>query len=521
MRDTTSRQKRDTALSEVIGFVLILGLIAVVASLYLTYGVPAQGRENEINHMNDIKDQFVAYKLSLDSLFTNNQVGMTMSDSFTLGTPGGYTQGMMSVVPVMNPVGSGGVIAINQRTTTPESLTISSDSFILNTTAKYSTDLPGSFNYTPSHVYVNISGIQASDLSANGNFGTTVNTTSWAAYVNLTPQTTFYQWYKSVQPPAGITSNVCTGGSPDLNQNGTAISVVTSSNTGVYVLYYSCLVPMNTYAYNGTDITVTVKKGNVISMQNYPVYRNIRSGTTYTIDLMDDAYGLKSSAVPPDTISIKTDKPSVSGLVTAKGNISYDFFENPNYQIAPIPLGAVEYRSQNNYWINQNYYYQAGGVFLTQVDGNTTYKLPPEITFSYANDSADASKRIVTVNINALTIDPANRGVVGGNSPVQLKTGLTNITSFPYAYTPKSANTKWIQIGVDTPDSQARAMWKNYFNYTATVAGVPNFKVDQSGTQAYILINGYDTTNSRYDINVIASQAVYSTSIHGIGGTVQ
>lgn len=142
MRDTASRQNEDTALSEVIGFVLILGLIAVVASLYLTYGVPAQGRENEINHMNDLKDQFVAYKLSLDSLFTNNQVGMTMSDSFTLGTPGGYTQGMMSVIPIMNPVGSGGVIAINNRTATPENLTISSDSFIVNTTVRYSTDLP-------------------------------------------------------------------------------------------------------------------------------------------------------------------------------------------------------------------------------------------------------------------------------------------------------------------------------------------------------------------------------------------
>jgi len=511
MGTPTSRQRKDTALSEVIGFVLILGLIAVVASLYLTYGVPAQGRENEISHMNEIKDQFVAYKLSLDSLFTNNQVDMTMSDSFALGTPGGYTQGMMSVIPIMNPVGSGGVIAINQRTKTPESLTISSDSFILNTTAKYSTDLPASFNYTPSHVYVNISGIQSSDLSPNGNFGATVNTTTWAAYVNFTPETSFYQWYQN-QPVATTTCSAA------MNANGTAINMY---YTGSGYLQYSCLVPINAYAYNGTDITVTVKKGNVISMQNYPVYRNIRSGTTYTVDLMDDAYGLKSSVIPSDNISIRTDRPSVSGLVTAKGNISYDFAEMNPYTITPVPLGSVEYRSQNNYWINQNYFYQAGGVFLTQADGNTTYKLPPEITFSYTNDTTEVSKRIVTVNINALTIDPANRGVAGGNSPIQLKTRLTNITPFPYAYTPKFANTKWVRIGIDTPDSQAQAMWKNYFNYTATVAGIPNFKVDQSGTQAYILINGYDTTNTNYDINLVASQAIYSTSIHGIGGTVQ
>jgi hypothetical protein len=36
--------RRDDAISEVIGFVLILALIAIVASLYLTYVVPAQGR---------------------------------------------------------------------------------------------------------------------------------------------------------------------------------------------------------------------------------------------------------------------------------------------------------------------------------------------------------------------------------------------------------------------------------------------------------------------------------------------
>lgn len=346
-----------------------------------------------------------------------------------------------------------------------------------------------------------------------------MNTTSWAAYVNLTPETSFYQWYNSVSVG---TTRTCTAA---MNANGTnAINVFTGT---IYTNAYSCLVPINSYTYNGTDITVTVKKGNLVSMQNYPVYRNIQSGTTYTIDLMDDAYGLKSSAVPPDIITIKTDKPSVSGLVTAKGNISYDFSEmnNPPYVIPPIPLGAVEYRSQNNYWINQNYYYQAGGVFLSQIDGNTTYKLPPEITFSYNPDKTDPSKRIVTVNINALSIDPSNRGVVGGNSPIQLKTGLTNITPFPYAYTPKSANTKWIQIGVDTPDSQARAMWKNYFNYTATVANIPNFRVDQSGNQAYIRINGYCdddvTTNCPFDINVVASQATYSTSIHGIGGTLQ
>jgi hypothetical protein len=67
-------------------------------------------------------------------------------------------------------------------------------------------------------------------------------------------------------------------------------------------------------------------------------------------------------------------------------------------------------------------------------------------------------------------------------------------------------------------------MWNNYFNYTATVAGIPHFRTGTSGTEAYIYIYGYydDSVapSQKYDINVIASEGVYSTSIHGIGGSL-
>ena len=99
----------ESGLSEVIGFVLIIGLIVVVASLYLTYGVPAQGRENEIVHMNEIKDQFVGYKPSLDSLFNNNKSrnnGQQFVYPRNLGR--GYTQGTITLSPIMSRVGSSG-----------------------------------------------------------------------------------------------------------------------------------------------------------------------------------------------------------------------------------------------------------------------------------------------------------------------------------------------------------------------------------------------------------------------------
>ena len=506
MRDTSSRKHNDSALSEVIGFVLILGLIGIVASLYLTYGVPAQGREDEITHMNVIKDEFIGYKLSLDSLFIPAKTDTTMSNSFTLGTKGAFTEGMMSIVPVMNPASSGGIIAINDQR--PENLTISSDSLILHDTRKYRLDLPAQVNYTPSHVYVNISYPQSLDPSTGGPYGATVNTTSWIAYINLTPQMTFYQYYKRVDVGTTTTCNQA-----GMNTYGPAINVYTgtSSNSA-----YSCLVPTNAYT-NTTDLTLTIKKDGLVTIQNYSIYHNIQSGPTYTVDLMNDIYGLKSSINPGDSLNIANQS------ITANGNISYDFVENPTYKEGPIALGAVEYRSQNNYWINQNYYYQLGGVFLSQIDGNTSYKLPPEISFAMYRGRSP-SEDIVDVNINALTIDGV--GKVGGNSPVQLKSSLTNITPLSFAPTTKHfGNTKSINISIDTTDPQAQAMWRNYFTYTAMANNITGYYVSPSGNPVYIRIKGScdDDKNSNcpFDINVIASRATFSTSIHGIGGTVQ
>jgi len=479
-------QNPENGLSEVVGFVLILGVLVLVFSLYLTYGVPAQGRENEILHMNDIKDQFVTYKISLDSLFNNNEVGSAVSNSFTLGTAGGYSQGTISFIPIMSPVASSGTVSINQRTTDPETLTLSSDALILNTSNFYSVNLPAEVNYTPSHIYIHLSNIQPGDLSGNGIFGVNVSSRSWNAIVNLTPRSIHYNETQSVTCPAPL-------GSP--------CSIIYNAGD----------------RYTGTDITLSVAKGNILTLQNAVVYQNISSNTAYSIDLMDGAYGLQSSLQPPDRINLTVDKPL--NTISATGNITYGFSEMDPYTITPVPLGAINYIAQNNYWIPQQYYYQMGGIFLAQTDGNITYKLPPEITFSYDNQS-DPANKIVTVNINALTIDPGNFGIVGGNSPVQIKTTLSNITTQPFVK--GRANARWIRIGINTSDNQARTMWGNYFNYSATVSGIPNYAIGQAGTESYIRIDGYDSSpTGNYDINVIASNATYATTIHGVGGIVQ
>jgi len=477
----------DTALSEVIGFVLILGVLVLVFSLYLTYGIPAQGRENEILHMNEVKDQFVAYKISLDSLFNNNKVGTTLGSSFSLGTGGGYTQGMMSFMPVMSPLSSGGIIAINQRTPVHETLNISSHSLVLNDTYRTPVDfgdgIPLVPGYTPDHLYVNISGIQAADLGPSGTFGANVTGKNWLAYINLTPRMTYYQNYSLVPGPSGTYS----------------------------------LSLQEVYNYNRSDIAVTVKKGGVTILQDFTVYSNISSGEVYAVDLMDETYGLRTLIRPREMINMSVGKPL--DAMTATGNATYEFTDMNPYTITPIALGSVEYRARNNYWIPQDYYYQMGGVFLSQAEGNVSYKLPPEISFT--NDSA---RDMISVNINALSFDPNNRGLIGGNSPVQVKTKLESVYPIPYVAGDEiTGNTKRVWIGVNTSDLRANAMWESYFDSTARGSGIPagEYNVSRIRNESYIEIFGPSADPDVNDIRLTVTNATYSTWVHGVGGVYE
>lgn len=108
----------EDGLSEVIGFILLIGLLVVFLVLYQTYSVPVQGRDNEIDHMNDIKDTFAAYKISLDSLWVNEREGTMLSTTLDLGTGGSYSQGGPGGIGFLTPITSGGSLGINQRNET-------------------------------------------------------------------------------------------------------------------------------------------------------------------------------------------------------------------------------------------------------------------------------------------------------------------------------------------------------------------------------------------------------------------
>jgi hypothetical protein len=127
----------DVAISELIGFVLLLALVIAAFALYMVFVVPVNGREGEISQMNYVEEQFTDYKVAVDALWTSRLVNangptpvlnitpVLSSRTMRLGTGGTIHQGGISLV-VFNPVASSATLSVN---TTGDTFDIDSSSY--------------------------------------------------------------------------------------------------------------------------------------------------------------------------------------------------------------------------------------------------------------------------------------------------------------------------------------------------------------------------------------------------------
>ena len=113
-------KKSDEGLSEVIGFIMILALIMIFLSIWVIYAVPAEGRQQEIEHMDGVQNWFTQYKITADSLWINYDTAsghgpkdITISNSLTLGSQGGATHSQGLFMVFMRPFGLSGTISVN------------------------------------------------------------------------------------------------------------------------------------------------------------------------------------------------------------------------------------------------------------------------------------------------------------------------------------------------------------------------------------------------------------------------
>jgi len=154
MRDGRS----EDALSEIVGFVLVLALVVVASTLYLMYVVPAEGREDEITHMNQVQDRFISYKTSVDGLWLRSlpflsmpwthdvspawyaeasasiprTQGVSLSTSFDLGTGGGNTQSSGIFLSFMKPIGTAAKMRVDPGSGDRIAITVNGDPLFVN-----------------------------------------------------------------------------------------------------------------------------------------------------------------------------------------------------------------------------------------------------------------------------------------------------------------------------------------------------------------------------------------------------
>ncbi len=150
--------RNEDALSEIVGFVLILALVVVASTLYLLYVVPAEGREDEITHMNQVQDRFVSYKTSVDGLWlradsSTETRGVSLSTSFDLGTGGGNTQSSGLFLSFMKPIGTAARMSIDGEQGDTITVSVNGQPVKLGSGSPLVDISPGYVNYTTENYY--------------------------------------------------------------------------------------------------------------------------------------------------------------------------------------------------------------------------------------------------------------------------------------------------------------------------------------------------------------------------------
>lgn len=298
-------RRNEEGLSEVVGFVLLLGVLVLALSVYQTYAVPAQGRTDEIDHMNEVKDFFLDYKLALDSLWINNAVSVPLSTALDLGT--GQATAQSGWPPFLLPTASAGSLSI-------------------------------------------------------------------------------------------------------------------------------------------------------------------REGDVLTIETSDRPQGWE------------------------------------------IPLGALEYRSENRYWVDQTWTYQMGGVFLTQ-DRGTTVRLAP--LFAISNSArTSASVSVTPVHVRG-------SGQVGGPGPIRVETRLQEMPGnhAPYG---DHAPAAWVRLSIRSDNPGSTVAWARALKEAPAREGIPEewYQVTRDGNVASIFIDGPDPGESK-DVRLHVQRADFYASLHGAAARIE
>jgi hypothetical protein len=132
--------------------------------------------------------------------------------------------------------------------------------------------------------------------------------------------------------------------------------------------------------------------------------------------------------------------------------------------LADYETGSLEFQSDNNYWIDQNYYYQLGGVFLEQDTGSTVRVMPPLTIARYGTGSGYTAKVDFTI------IRLNGEQLISGTGPVRID---TNLNSNGISESPHYEQISNLTITIGSDDPHTRSMWVGLFRDSLARYGIP------------------------------------------------
>lgn len=451
--------KREKALSEVIGFLMIVSLLGILFSMYLLYVVPIQGRDAEISHMKYITQEFIGLKADIDGLIINNKINMPIARSFELGTLSSVGSGALSVMPLSSYIEASGLLMVNEQN---DFLAVTINGSAVN------------LSNLPPIVIPPISN-PVLEVRCNSRYDCfpiafpNPKCISDRCY-NFTIKERF-----SVNNTPGrvsLTNPVFAVPTPTVPAVGTSLNLSNfSAEISFLEMFPHYDLVLETLA-NNVQRTFIAEK---------TVIENLSFGRNYTYNFLKD-----NDIFPNNT--------SDYFLINPEEKLPEDLYSYVSLTSRipdPPRIGSLKYESNNRYWINQHLLYEMGGLFLSQPsDQGSSVMLVPSIALTPVQNVSDPDEYILKVRINNIRITDTED--ISGSVSAQIYTKVDNIlhnviksttdirsgsgTPSFYKIRPAdkpNAHAIWLQfIPDDSSDEQMRTssiLWKRGFDQIKTL----------------------------------------------------
>jgi hypothetical protein len=533
--------KQEQALSEVIGFLMIVSLLGILFSMYLLYVVPIQGRDAEISHMKYITQEFIGLKADIDGLIINDKINLPIARSFELGTLSSVGSGALSIMPMSSYIEASGTLMVNEQNDFLEVVVngyVGNFSFVPPST----TDVSNYTKYYAQRYYnyypylINFSCKKPDHCPPEPiNF-----TTKDERFYNITSKK------RTTYEDVFITINMS-------NITFTPTTTPTITPTPEYINATALIrYPNKKEIY---DIVLEIMDNRTDHYREWISERtlvenitlNETYGTNFTINILNDIISINTSQYY-EFYSSNVNTTSIDPSKNLSNYKNATITNKNNYY--PPRIGSLQYESANRYWVNQNLLYEMGGLFLNQPsDQGSSVMLVPSIAITPIKNPP-SEEYYLKVSINNIRITDTED--ISGSVSAQIFTkvdqihhnifnGTSELTDFgtkptdgsiPY-YKIKEANEPnayaiWLQFipddprvtnsnspptGTLTPDDENRMitsteLWKRGFDQIKTITNKTiSDKTDIAEFSGYIYtFRIEDKTNQKYSANLIIGE---------------